>query len=152
MDLYSRKVIAYRISLKNSTQLTKGAFKLAYELCKPPKGLVFHSDNGSNYISKTFADYLRKLGVAQSFSRKKTPYDNSVCESFFSNMKSEELWRTNYRSEKDLHSSIKNYINFYNNERPHSILRYMTPNKFEQLHFNYRSKKSVHNGSNHIDS
>ena len=112
LDLYSRKVIAYRISLKNSTQLTKGTFKLAYELRNPPKGLVFHSDNGSNYISKTFSDYLRKLGVVQSFSRKKTPYDNSVCESYFSNMKSEELWRTNYRSEKDLHSSIKNYINF----------------------------------------
>ena len=79
LDLYSRKAIAYRISLKNSTQLTKGTFKLAYQLRKPQQGLIFHSDNGSNYVSKNFTAYLRQCGVVQSYSKKKTPYDNSVC-------------------------------------------------------------------------
>ena len=76
-------MIACKVSHKNSTQLTKSTFKLAYELRQPDKDLLFHSDRGSNYISKTFMDYLRNLGVKQSFSRAHMPYDNSVCESFF---------------------------------------------------------------------
>ena len=83
IDLFARKVVACRVSHKNSTQLTKSTFKMAYELRQPDKDLLFHSDRGSNYISKTFMDYLRNLGVKQSFSRAHMPYDNSVCESFF---------------------------------------------------------------------
>ena len=134
LDLYSRKIVAYRVSLKNSAQLTKATFKQAYEFRKPPEGLLFHSDNGSNYISRNFTSYLRHCGVIQSFSKARTPYDNSVCESFFSNMKSEELWRTNYRSEKELRKSIAKYIAFYNSERPHSAVRNMSPDSFEALY------------------
>ena len=84
LDLYSRKAIAYRISLKNSTQLTKGTFRQAYENRKPENNLLFHTDRGSNYRSNTFCSYLKSLGVTQSFSRAHVPYDNSVMESFFS--------------------------------------------------------------------
>lgn len=129
IDLFARKVIACRVSHKNSTQLTKSTFKMAYELRQPDKSLLFHSDRGSNYISKTFMDYLRSLSVKQSFSRAHMPYDNSVCESFFGGMKREELYRTNYKSEKELQQSIKNYIEFYNTKRPHTLLRYRTPIK-----------------------
>ena len=131
IDLFARKVIACRVSHKNSTQLTKSTFKMAYELRQPDKDLLFHSDRGSNYISKTFMDYLKSLGVKQSFSRAHIPYDNSVCESFFGGMKREELYRTNYKSEKELQQSIKNYIEFYNTKRPHTLLRYRTPDKTE---------------------
>ena len=140
LDLYSRKIVAYRVSLKNSTQLTKSTFKLAYEFRKPPEGLLFHSDNGSNYISKNFTSFLRHCGVIQSFSKKKTPYDNSVCESFFSNMKSEELWRTKYRSEKEMRMSIAKYIKFYNSDRPHSALRNISPDRYEALYYNRHKK------------
>ena len=75
--------------------------------------------------------YLKDLGVRQSFSRKHLPYDNSVCESFFSNMKREELYRTNYKSEREVRECITKYIEFYNDKRPHSILRNRTPNKAE---------------------
>lgn len=71
--------------------------------------------------------YLRNLNVQQSFSRPGTPYDNSVCETFFSNLKQEELYRTKYRSENELKSSIKEYIEFYNTKRPHKSLSYRTP-------------------------
>lgn len=117
--------------MKNSTQLTKSTFKIAYESRSTENELLFHSDNGSNYISKTFMKYLDSLGVKQSFSRRSMPYDNSVCESCFSNMKREELYRTNYRSETELKDSIKRYIAFYNGERPHSLLRYRTPDRAE---------------------
>lgn len=131
IDLFARKVVACRTSMKNSTQLTKSTFKIAYESRSTENELLFHSDNGSNYISKTFMKYLDSLGVKQSFSRRSMPYDNSVCESCFSNMKREELYRTNYRSETELKDSIKRYIAFYNGERPHSLLRYRTPDRAE---------------------
>lgn len=131
IDSFARKVIACKIALKNSTQLTKSTFKLAYESRNTDGELLFHSDNGSNYISKTFMRYLKDLGVRQSFSRKHLPYDNSVCESFFSNMKREELYRTNYKSEREVRECITKYIEFYNDKRPHSILRNRTPNKAE---------------------
>ena len=59
IDLFTRKVVACRVSHKNSTQITKSTFKIAYELRQPDKSLLFHSDRESNYISKTFMDYLR---------------------------------------------------------------------------------------------
>lgn len=131
IDLYARKVIGYKIGSKNSTQLTKSTFKLAYESRCPDKNLIFHTDNGCNYTSKSFRGYLKKLGVTQSFSRPHIPYDNSVIESFFANMKREELFRTKYRSEKEFRTAVKDYLRFYNEERPHSKNRYKTPSQKE---------------------
>lgn len=78
IDLFARAVVGYHVSRKNSTQLTKSTFKSAYEKRKPPEGLLFHTDRGSNYVSNTFCAYLRSLHVTQSFSRAYIPYDNSV--------------------------------------------------------------------------
>ena len=83
IDLYARKVIAYRANKKNSTQLIKSTFKQAYEKRKPHATLIFHTDRGANYCSKTLNDYIKTLGVTRSFSRPYVPYDNSVIESFF---------------------------------------------------------------------
>jgi len=112
LDLYARKVVAHRISLSNSTQLTKRTFKLAYESRQPKENLLLHSDQGANYTSRTFMTYLKQLNVQQSFSRKGTPYDNSVCESFFANMKREELYRRNYKTETEFFNGVHNYIAF----------------------------------------
>lgn len=140
IDLYARKVIGYKIGSKNSTQLTKSTFKLAYESRQPDGDLIFHTDNGSNYTSKSFRDYLRKLGVTQSFSRPHIPYDNSVMESFFSNMKREELFRTKYRSEKEFRTAVKDYIRFYNEERPHSKNKYKTLSQKEAEYFSKQAE------------
>lgn len=67
IDIFSRKVISYHISKNNSTQLAKITFKKAYESRKPEGELLFHTDNGSNYISATFMKYLDSLHVKQSF-------------------------------------------------------------------------------------
>lgn len=135
IDLFARKVVSYKIGLKNSTQLTKATFKAAYESRLPDRSLIFHSDNGSNYRSKAFVEYLKKLKVTQSFSRPHVPYDNSVMESFFSNMKREELYRTKYRSEKELRTAVDAYIKFYNGERPHSKNQYKTPDRKEAEYY-----------------
>ena len=142
LDLYSRMVVGFRISHKNSTQLTKGTFKLAYENRKPRNDLLFHTDRGSNYRSKTFCTYLKSLGVTQSFSRAHVPYDNSVMESFFSSLKREELYRTKYRSENEFRTAVKNYMAFYNEKRPHAKNGYKTPLSRELEFFSRQAKKT----------
>ncbi len=101
LDLYARKVIAYKISRHNSTQLTKTVVKMAYEKRHPTEELLFHSDQGSNYTSNEFRKYLKSIHITQSFSNPGMPYDNSVMESFFGNFKREALYRYRFKSEKD---------------------------------------------------
>ena len=141
IDLYAKKVIAYKISKHNSTQLTKSTVKTAYETRKPTEALLFHSDQGSNYTSNEFRKYLKSINVTQSFSNPGMPYDNSVMESFFGNFKREALYRYRFKTEKDFFESIKTYINFYNSKRPHSILMNQTPDKFESNYFNKNKGK-----------
>lgn len=139
VDLFARKAIGYKIGTNNSTQLTKSTFKLAYESRKPQAPLMFHSDNGTNYCSKAFRSCLLSLNVKQSFSRPHIPYDNSVMESFFANMKREELYRTKYRSEREFRAAVQSYIEFYNEKRPHSKNNYKTPSQKEEDYFNNKA-------------
>lgn len=136
LDLYARKIVAYRVSSNNSTHLIKQTMQDAYEVRQPKETLMFHSDRGSNYCSKAFSEYLDSLEIIErSFSRKGTPYDNAVIESFFSTLKREELYRMKYRSEKDFLSSLDDYILFYNTRRPHSNNNYKTPDAKEEEYF-----------------
>ncbi len=135
IDLFSRKVIAYRVSLRNSTQLITQTFKNAFALRGCPSGLTFHSDRGAQYTSATFRKLLIHEGVVQSFSNPGAPHDNAVAESFFALLKREELYRRNYRSEHDFRESVNNYIRFYNSERPHRATGYQSPDQFEAVYF-----------------
>ncbi len=132
IDLYARKVIGYKAGKKNSTQLIKSTLKQAYESRLPASSLIFHSDRGSNYCSKTLNNYVKSLGLVRSFSRPYVPYDNSVIESFFASMKREELYRKKYRTETDLYQAIDDYIEFYNTRRSHSKIQYKTPEQKER--------------------
>ena len=132
IDLYARKVIAYKIGYSNNTHLTKETFRMAYESRNPGPGLVFHSDQGGNYRARVFVNYLSARNVTQSFSKPGVPYDNSVMESFFSSMKREELYRYKYRSEREFRAAVERYVNFYNTERPHKTLHYKTPAQKEE--------------------
>ena len=92
MDLYSRKIVGYKISPNASTQILTSSFKEAFQDRNRPEGLLFHSDQGSQYISRAFRGLLASYSVDQSFSRAGTPIDNAVNESFFSNLKREEIY------------------------------------------------------------
>ena len=131
LDLFSRMVVGYRVGKANSTQLVRSTFQMAYEERRPEEPLIFHTDRGSNYHSKTFCVLLRSLGITQSFSRAHIPYDNSVMEAFFSNLKREELYRTKYRSENEFRTAVDRYMVFYNEQRPHAKNGYKTPFKKE---------------------
>ena len=142
LDLFARKLISLTISKRNSTWLTKTSLINAYKERNPdPSKLLFHSDQGKNYTAKAFRDCLLSFGIQQSFSRKSVPYDNSVCESFFKSLKQEELYRTNFKSEKHLRNALSEYVVFYNDKRPHTYLRYRTPNKAEADYYQYLSQK-----------
>lgn len=138
IDLFSRKIIAHGVSAKNSTYLATSTFRKALKSRTPQEGLTFHSDQGVQYTSHTFQKLLRMNNVVQSFSKTGSPHDNAVAEAFFSSMKKEELYRTNYKSEREFRASVDNYIQFYNFERPHTTLAYRTPDRFEAQ---YEDKK-----------
>ncbi len=134
IDLFARKVIAHGVSVKNSTYLVTSTFKRAFTSRTPPEGLVFHSDQGTQYTSHTFQKLLRMYKVVQSFSKTGSPQDNAVAEAFFSSIKKEELYRTNYKSELEFRKSVDDYIDFYNAKRPHTTLAFRTPDHFEAQH------------------
>ena len=69
-------------------------------------------------------------------------YTNSVSESFFANMKREELYHRNCKTETEFFNGVHNYIAFYNSERPHSLLRYQTPDKYEEMYYFYNSNRT----------
>ncbi|MBQ9790699.1 MAG: IS3 family transposase [Clostridia bacterium] len=144
LDLFSRKVIAYRLSTQNNTSLTINTFKDAYENRNRPAGLSFHSDQGSNYTAYEFKDLLRLLKVEQSFSHKGNPYDNACMESFFSTFKREEYNTKIYNDFDDMGKNIDSYMKYYNEYRPHQTLKDKTPNQFESDYFEKIDKeKSV---------
>jgi len=135
IDLYSRKVISYKISQKHSTQLVTTTFKIAYKERQPDNNIIFHSDRGVQYAAFAFRKLLKSLNITQSFSPTGRPCHNAVMESFFATLKKEELYRIKYRSVREFEQSVKEYIERYNNERPHVTLRYKTPNAYEQAYF-----------------
>ena len=139
IDLFSRKVIAYKISKKNSTQLITAAFKMAYEERNSPAELIFHSDRGAQYTSHRFQQLLHEHKVQQSFSRPGEPHDNAVAESFFASLKKEELYRRNITSDRAFQASVASYIEFYNIKRPHRTLKNLTPCQMEE-NFNKNAK------------
>lgn len=138
IDLYSRKVVAHRVSEYQSKQLVSSTLRIAIQSRKPPAGLIFHSDRGIQYTSKSFRRLLSENGMEQSLSAKGTPYDNAVAEAFFSTLKKEELYRRDYRTEADFKRSLDQYIVFYNTSRAHAYLKYRSPDEYEAL---YSAKK-----------
>lgn len=131
IDLFSRKVIGFRVSQKSSTQLLTSTFKKAYQDRGKPSKLTFHSDQGSQYTSKAFTALLKECGATQSLSTPGQPLDNAVAESFFSAFKKEEAYRKDYASERHFIERVTKYIDFYNNIRPHQTNHYKTPAELE---------------------
>ncbi len=131
IDLFARKVVAYRVSSKMNVQLTIDTFQTAWSTRGEPSALLFHSDRGSQYTAKDFRRLLDGCGVIQSFSAKGHPYDNAVAESFFKFLKLEETNCKTYTALNELQLSLFTYIHFYNTQRPHGSNAYLTPDEKE---------------------
>lgn len=136
IDLFSRKVIAYKIAENNTSDLIIKTFEKAFSVRDKPDGLLFHSDQGAQYTAYKFRRFLRKLGVKQSFSYPGMPYDNAVAESFFASMKVEELSHHFYEEPEVFFQDVAEYVNFYNSKRLHQKLGYKTPDQIEEMYRN----------------
>ena len=135
IDLFSRKVIAYHIDNCQETPIVEKTFQDAYRSRNAPSGLLFHSDQGSQYTAYSFRKLLRSLNVTQSFSAPGCPYDNAVAEAFFRTIKAEEVTRHQYKTEEELRDSVAEYIDFFNNRRPHQKFGYRTPSQVESDYY-----------------
>ena len=140
MDLFSRKVISWELSPRADSELVVKTFRKAYSLRGCPKGLMFHSDRGTQYTSYAFKRVLDELNVVQSFSKKGYPFDNGCCECFFKYLKKEETNRRTYHNYDELYQSVCKYINgFYNTKRPHGSLGYLTPDEKEAEYWDHHA-------------
>lgn len=136
LDLFSRKVIAYKLSNKIDTQLAIDTLNLAVANRGKSDGIIFHTDRGCRFTAKKFRKHLDNLNMVQSFSEKGHPYDNAVMECFFKFLKKEETDRKSYSSFQELNLSLFEYINgFYNSVRPHSHNNALSPNQTEHVFF-----------------
>lgn len=143
LDLYSRKIVGWRVSRNMSTNLVTATFKAAFQDRGQPKNLTFHSDHGKQYMSKALTGLFQRYGVKQSFSATARPLDNAVAETFFSTFKREEAYRKDYTSEQHFRRSVEEYIRFYNEVRPHQTLNYKTPQAFEDAYKPVLSESAV---------
>lgn len=133
MDLYSRKIVGYNLSSRMTADLVCTALQIAIHTRQPPKGLIMHTDRGSQYCSEQYQDLLSRHGIRCSMSHKGLCYDNAVMERFFLNLKMERVWQQNYANHQEAIKDISHYITvFYNQIRLHSTLGYLSPSQFEQ--------------------
>lgn len=134
LDLYSRKVVGWAMSEHNDTSLVLAALTMALAQRRPPASLLFHSDQGAPYASGPYRQALARAGLQASMSRKGNCYDNAVMESFWSTLKLELIYRHTLLTRAQTRAQIFDYIEiFYNRQRIHSSLAYLSPVDFELL-------------------
>ena len=132
LDLFSRKVVGWSVSSRIDKDLLLMAFWHAVQLRNPGKGLIFHSDRGSQYCSIRFRQALKSRKIVQNMSRKGNCWDNSCAETFFKSLKSEWLYDINFQSRQEAKNVLFEYIEiFYNRQRSHSYLGYKSPDEYE---------------------
>lgn len=133
IDLYSRKVIGWSMGPNAKEDLTLAALQMAIELRGPKPGLLHHSDRGVHYAGQRYQQLLRQHGIRASMSRPAQCTDNAVVESFFSSLKNELTLHERYHSRAQAREAIFEYIEmFYNRQRQHSYLGYISPVEFER--------------------
>jgi len=131
LDQYSRRVLAWRLGQRRDAALTRTVLNAAVRRRQPARGLIFHSDRGSEYAAAAFRDRLYALGIQQS-SAQRGPQDNAHMESFFHSLKAEVVHGSTSATDADLRQLVGRYIQYYNHRRLHSALRYRSPVGFER--------------------
>lgn len=141
LDLFSRKVIAWRASNKADARLVMETAEEAYLNRGRPQSVLFHSDRGCQYTAELFRRFSDQKNIVQSFSAPGYPYDNAVVESFFKFFKKEELNRRHFRNLEEVKRSAFVYIEgFYNPKRPHSANNNLSPDQKEE---NFKNRTAL---------
>ena len=132
IDLCSRKIIGWKLGLNMRAELVVDALKQALQSRRSKAGIIFHSDRGSQYASRAFRDVLATAAILQSMSGRANPYDNAWTESFMGTLKREMLQDGKFDSTEDAQSELFGFIEgYYNTQRKHSALGYLSPTQFE---------------------
>ncbi len=132
IDLYSRMIVGWSMSESMNRAFVIKAIKQAITNRNPEEGLIFHSDRGSQYASEEVKRLLKSRKIIQSMSGKGNCYDNAVAESFFHSLKTELIFQKTFSSREEAKNCIFQYIEiFYNRQRRHSTLDYLSPIEFE---------------------
>ena len=137
MDLFSRRIVGWSMASTLHATVVIDALRMAIDQRGPTAGLVHHSDRGVQYASAEFRAVLEAHGVVASMSRKGNCYDNAAKESFFHTLKTELVNHEHYRTREEARASVFDYIEaFYNRQRIHSTLGYLSPVDFERARTN----------------
>ena len=133
LDLGSRRVVGWAMGENLETSLPMDALRMALRQRRPSGGLLHHSDRGCQSASEAYREHLAAWNVTPSRSRKGNCYDNAAMESFWSTLKTELVHRRTFVSRAEAADAIFDYIEtFYNRERLHSALGFMSPVEFEK--------------------
>jgi len=133
LDLFSRRIVGWAMSERQTASIVVDALEMAIGRRSPARGLVHHSDRGIQYAAHAFRGMLENRGVVCSMSGKGSCYDNAVKESFFHTLKAELCVHEHYFTRDQARASVFDFIEvFYNRQRLHSTLGYVSPAEFEQ--------------------
>jgi putative transposase len=135
LDLFSRQIVGWQMSSRIDTPLVKDALQAALVNRGHPKGVMIHSDRGSQYCAKTFRKMIEDNKLMQSMSRKANCWDNAVAESFFASLKKQAIYGERLATRERARQTVFEYIeHYYNRVRRHSNNGWITPVEFERLH------------------
>jgi putative transposase len=133
-DLYSRRIVGWSMADHMRTELVTDALAMALAHRRPDPGLIYHSDQGSQFVSLAFGQQARAAGIAQSMGSKGDCFDNAVAESFFATIKKELIHRRSWPTKAELRTEAFDYIEvFYNRQRRHSTLGQLSPIQYEKI-------------------
>jgi putative transposase len=134
IDLYSRKIVGWSMNSSMKAELVNDALLMAIWARKPAKGLVWHTDRGSQYASDSHLKIIKQHGIIQSMSRKGNCWDNAVAESFFHTLKNELIYQCKFKTREEAKNVIFEYIEvFYNRTRSYSTNNYLSPVEYEKI-------------------
>ncbi len=123
------------------TELVLDALRMALAQRRPAPGLVWHSDQGSQFVSLAFGQQARAAGIAQSMGSRGDCFDNAVAETFFATLKKELIHRRSWPERAELRTEVFDFIEtFYNRRRRHSALGYLSPAQFEKISLTHDHK------------
>ena len=133
VDAWSRLVVGWALARHPRSSLVSAALAMAVARRQPVAGLVHHSDHGSQYTSLAFGQRLAEAGIAASMGSRGDAYDNAMAESFFATLETELIDRRDWLSLDEAGRDVADYIEaFYNPQRRHSALGYLSPAEFER--------------------
>jgi putative transposase len=135
IDLFNGEIISYELTERPVFSQVTMMLKKAFKKIPNNTNLTLHSDQGWQYQMKQYQHLLKKKGIIQSMSRKGNCLDNAIIENFFGILKSELFYIQKFISVEELKYEIKQYINYYNNERIKSNLNKMSPIKYRALYY-----------------